>query len=216
MRRIIFLFTFGALALIAEHHVTQIIPLSGEGGADALLIDSDARRIYVSRGNSLLVLDVDSGRQLAEVADLPGIDGLAVAPAINRGYVTGSRDHNVSIFELDKFGHLGGIKVGAMPGAIVYDASAHRFFTMDRGSGTASAIDADDGEVEVTVHLDGRPGRAAADNQGRVYLVLEDTSELIELDAKGMRLQKRWPLPGCVSPHGIAFDSERGRLFIGC
>src|SRR5260370_10694389 len=148
MRRIIFLFTFGTMALIAEHRVSHIMPLSGEGGADALLIDTDARRIYVSRGNRLLVLDVDSGRQLAEIADLPGIDGIAVAAAINRGYVTGSRDNNVSIFELDKFGHLGGIKVGGMPGAIVYDASSHRFFTMDPETRTSSTIDAADGEAE--------------------------------------------------------------------
>jgi DNA-binding beta-propeller fold protein YncE len=216
MGRIALLFTLGALGVIAEHRVSQVMPLSGEGGADALLIDSEARRIYVGRANSLLVLDVDSGRQLAEIADLPGIDGIAVAPPINRGYVTGSRGSNVSIFELDKFGHLGGIKVGAIPGAIVYDAFAHRFFTMDRGSGTASAIDADDGEVEETIHLGGRPGRAATDDQGRVFLVLEDTSDLIELDAKGMLLKKRWPLPGCLSPPGIALDRERNRLFIGC
>lgn len=210
------LFLTAVAGLAAGHQVVQIIPLIGEGGADALLVDSQARRLYVARADRLLVLDIDSGRTLAQIGDLPGIDGIAVARNINRGYVTNSRDNKVSIFELDQFGHLGQIPLGANPGALVYDSTAHRFYAMNRGSRNASAIDADDGEVEETIDLGGRPARAAADDHGKVFVALEDAGELVEIDAKKMKFSRRFRLPGCAGPHGIALDDGRKRLFLGC
>jgi len=210
------LLLFTSLALGAGHRVVQIIPLNGEGGADVLLADSSARRLYVAQSNRLLVLDIDSGRQLAAVTDLPAIAGIAVAPGIDRGYVTNSTANRVSIFALSDFGHLGHISLGSNPGALVYDTSAHRFYAMNRGSNNASAIDADDGEVEQTIDLGGRPAAAVANDRGTVFVVLENTNELVEIDARKMAFSRRWSIPGCETPHGIALDSGRGRLFIGC
>lgn len=194
----------------------QIIPLAGEAGSGALWIDSAARRLYVACSNGLLVLDADSGRSLAEIKDLPGIAGIAIAQVNNRGYVTNSNDDRISIFELTGFGHLGQIPVGGNPGALVYDSSAHRFYAMNRGSRNASAIDADDGEVEETIDLGGLPAGAVADDHGRVFIVLEDRAELVEIDAKKMAFSRRFAIPGCTAPRDIALDESRGRLFIGC
>ena len=194
----------------------QVIPLAGEAGNGALLIDSAARRLYVARSNSLLVLDIDSGRSLAEIKDLPGIAGIAIAQANNRGYVTNSKDDRVSIFELTGFEHLGQIPLGSNPGTLIYDSSAHRFYAMNRGSRNASAIDADDGEVEETIDLGGIPAGAVADDHGRVFIVLEDRAELVEIDAKKMAFSRRFAIPGCTAPRDIALDETRARLFIGC
>lgn len=205
-----------AAASAAGHRVVQLIPLAGPSGSDALLIDAAARRLYVPQANHLLVMDVDSGRVLANVSDLPGIAGIAVAPGIDRGYVTNSSDNRVSIFTLSNFGHLGQIPLGHSPGALVYDTSAHRFYAMNRGSKNASAIDADDGEVEQTIDLGGEPAGAVTSDTGRVWVVLADRAEIVEIDAKKMAFARRWPIPGCETPHGIAFDAGRNRLFVGC
>src|SRR5690349_11393183 len=109
--RLLLLLAFAAVAGGAGHRVVQIIPLAGEAGNGALWIDSAARRLYVARSNGLLVLDADSGRPLAEIKDLPGIAGIAIAQVNNRGYVTNSNDDRISIFELTGFGHLGQIPV---------------------------------------------------------------------------------------------------------
>ena len=206
----------GLLTMAGEHRVTQIIPLAGDGGSDALCLDSEARRLYVARGNSVVVMDVDSGRFLTTINDLPGIGGIAVAPAVDRGYVTATADNKVSIFNLGRFEHLGGIAVGKEPVGIVFDATASRFYTLDRESKTASAIDPDDGEVEVTIDLQGRPAGAASDNKGRVFITLDDTGELAWIDAAVMKLEKKWPLNGCPSPRAIAMDAARDRLLISC
>ena len=214
--RVVVLFLAVPLAFAAGHRVVQIIPLPGENGSGALLVDAAARRLYVGQNNRLLVLDIESGRQLAAIDDLPAIAGIAVAPSIDRGYVTSSTDNRVSIFALSNFGHLGQIALGADPEALVYDSTAHRFYAMNRGSKNASAIDADDGEVEETIDLGGRPAGAVANDHGRVFVALEDRSEIVEIDAKRMAFSRRWPIPDCEAPHGLALDDSRNRLFIGC
>jgi DNA-binding beta-propeller fold protein YncE len=208
-------FLLTQVALSAGHRVLQVIPLPGEGG-EALHVDSAGRRLYVARSNHLLVLDLDSGRQLADIVDLPAIAAIAVAPGIDRGYVTSSADNRVNIFALSDFGHLGKIPLGSDPGALVYDAFAHRFYAMNRGSRNASAIDADDGEVEQTIDFGGRPAGAVGNDHGTVFAVLEDRNEVVRIDAKKMAISNRWPIPGCKTPHGIALDDQRGRLFVGC
>jgi DNA-binding beta-propeller fold protein YncE len=208
-------FLLAPVAMSAGHQVLRVMPLPGQGG-QALLVDSAARRLYVARSNHLLVLDLDSGRQLADIVDLPAIAAIAVAPGIDRGYVTSSADNRVSIFALSDFGHLGHIALGSDPGALVYDTAAHRFYAMNRGSRNASAIDADDGEVEKTIDFGGRPGAAVGSDHGTVFAVLEDRNEVVQIDAKKMALSNRWVIPDCKTPHGIALDDRRGRLFIGC
>src|ERR1700675_535155 len=42
------------------YHVIKTIPVPGDTGWDYLLVDSDARRVYVSRGTHVVVLDADS------------------------------------------------------------------------------------------------------------------------------------------------------------
>jgi DNA-binding beta-propeller fold protein YncE len=204
------------LAWSAGHRVLEVMPLPGQGGSDALLVDSAARRLYVARSNHLLVLDVDSRKQLADIIDLPAIAGIAIAPGIDRGYVTSSADNRVNIFALSDFGHLGGIRLGSNPGALVYDAAAHRFYALNRGSNNASAIDADDGEVERTLDLGGRPGGAVDSGDGRVFVTVEGRNEVVQIDAAKMAIKSRWPVATCETPHGIAFDDRRHLLFIGC
>jgi len=87
---------------------------------------------------------------------------------------------------------------------------------MNRGSNNASAIDADDGEVEQTIDFGGRPAGAVGNDHGTVFAVLEDRNEVLQIDAGKMALSNRWPIPGCQTPHGIALDDRRDRLFIGC
>lgn len=214
-RSLVFLL-IGVVAMAGEHRVTQIIPLTGDGGADALCLDAEARRLYVARQSSVVVMDVDSGRVLTTINDLPGIGGIAVAPAVDRGYVTATADNKVSIFNLNRFEHLGGIAVGKEPVGIVFDAAASRFYTLNRESKTASAIDPDDGEVEETINLEGRPSGGASDGKGRVFVALEDTNEIAWIDAGAMKLEKKWPLEGCQAPKAVAMDVPRDRLLVSC
>src|SRR5437868_11035266 len=61
------------------YHVIKTIPIGGEGGWDYVYVDSDARRVYVSRGTHTIVLDADTYAVVGDIPDTQGVHGIAVA-----------------------------------------------------------------------------------------------------------------------------------------
>jgi len=55
-----------------------------------------------------------------------------------------------------------------------------------------------------------------ADGKGGVYVNVEDTSELLHIDAQKMTVLRRWPLAPCKEPSGLAIDAQSRRLFAVC
>src|SRR5947209_730240 len=76
------------------------IAVGGEGGWDYLTVDPGARRLYVSRGNRVTVLDLDKETVVGELADTPGVHGIAVVPELGKGFTSNGRDSSVTVFDL--------------------------------------------------------------------------------------------------------------------
>jgi DNA-binding beta-propeller fold protein YncE len=83
-------------------------------------------------------------------------------------------------------------------------------------SANATAIDASTGKVAGMITVGGKPEFAAGDNQGHVFVNIEDKSLLLEIDAQKLTVVHRWPLTGCKEPSGLAFDQKNHRLFSVC
>ncbi len=198
------------------YHVTKTWKLGGEGGWDYLKVDSAARRLYISRATKVIVVDADSGKLVGEIADTPGVHGVALVPDIGKGFTSNGREDTVSVFDLQSLKTLNKIKVGNRPDAIWYDSATKRVFTFNAGSQDATAIDVTKGEVAGTIQLGGKPEFAASDGRGTVFVNLEDKNQLFALDADKLTVKERWPLPGCEEPSGLAMDQKNRRLFVGC
>ena len=198
------------------YHVTKTWKLGGEGGWDYLKVDSAARRLYISRATKVVVVDADSGKLVGEIADTPGVHGVALVPDIGKGFTSNGREDTVSVFDLQSLKTLNKIKVGNRPDAIWYDAATKRVFTFNAGRQDATAIDVTKGEVAGTIQLGGKPEFAASDGRGTVFVNLEDKNQLFALDADKLTVKERWPLPGCEEPSGLAMDQKNRRLFVGC
>lgn len=198
------------------YHQLKKITLGGEGGWDYLTIDSAARRLYIARATRVMVLDADSGAQVGEIADTLGVHGVALAPQLGRGFTSNGRASTVTIFDLKTLKPLGQAKTGSNPDAIVYDAVTRRVFTFNGASKDATVISAADGSVSGTIALDGKPEFAVADEAGRIYVNLEDKSELLAIDSRQLTILNRWPLAPCNEPSGLAMDRKNRRLFAGC
>jgi len=198
------------------YHVTKTWKLGGEGGWDYLKVDSAARRLYISRATKVIVVDADSGKLVGEIADTPGVHGVALVPDIGKGFTSNGREDTVSVFDLQSLKTLNKIKVGNRPDAIWYDPATKRVFTFNAGSQDATAIDVTKGEVAGTIQLGGKPEFAASDGRGTVFVNLEDKNQLFALDADKLTVKERWPLPGCEEPSGLAMDQKNRRLFVGC
>lgn len=198
-------------------HVIKSYKLGGEGGWDYLKIEASSRRMFISRNTHVIVMDVDSGKTLGDIPDTPGVHGIALAPALDRGFTSNGREGSVSIFDLKALKPLGKVQdVGKNPDAILYDPVSKRVFTFNGRSGDSTAIDAKSGRVLGRIPLDGKPEFAVSDEHGKIFANIEDKSELVEIDPQNLKVLSHWPLAPCQSPSGLAIDIANRRLFAGC
>jgi DNA-binding beta-propeller fold protein YncE len=206
----------GASAPPSGYSVLQKIPIAGQGGFDYLTVDEAARRLYVSHETQVEVLDIDSLTLVGSITKTPGVHGIAIAPALGRGFVSNGQASTVTIFDLKTLKPIADVPTGKKPDAIIYDPATSRVFAFNGGSNSATAIDAASGKVAGTVDLKGGPEYAAADGNGFVYNNLEEESQVLKIDARKLTVEQRWPTAPCASPSSMAMDRATRRLFLGC
>jgi YVTN family beta-propeller protein len=118
---LIFTLSLSLLAASAQtaggYHVTKKIPIAGEGSWDYLTVDESARRLYVSHGTQVEVLDVDSGAIVGKIANTPGVHGIAIAPDLGRGFVSNGQSSTVTIFDLKTLKAIADVPTGKKPDA---------------------------------------------------------------------------------------------------
>ena len=206
----------GRAAGPSGYQLVKTIPVAGDGFWDYVGVDSNARRIYVSHATKVVVLDADTFGVVGEIPDTQGIHEIAIAGDLGRGFTSNGRANTSTIFELKTLKTLGTVKTGENPDAIVYDGVSKRVFTFNGRSKDATAFAAADGTVAGTLPLGGKPEFAVADGKGKIFVNIEDTSELVEVDAQALKTLHRWALKPCESPSGLAMDQKNRRLFAGC
>jgi len=199
------------------YHIIDSLRLGGEGGWDYLTIDTEAHRLYVSRGARVQVVDLAKRTIAGEIAPTPGVHGIALVPTLGRGYTSNGRDSSVTVFDLKTLRSLATVKLDARnPDAILYDAFSGRIFTFNGGSANATAIDAGPDTVSGSVPLGGKPEFAVTDGLGRIYVNIEDRNEVVVFDSRLLRVLNRWSLAPGEEPTGLAIDREHRRLFAVC
>jgi YVTN family beta-propeller protein len=205
-----------ALAGSSGYHVVKTIPIGGPGRWDYDVVDSAARRVYVSHQAHVVVVDADSYAVVGDIPNTPGVHGIAVASDLGRGFTSNGKANTVTIFDLKTLKAISTVKTGQNPDAIYYDAGSKRVFAFNGRSANATVINAADGTVAGTVAVGGKPEFAVGDDKGHVYVNVEDKSEILEIDAQKLSVLHRWPLTGCKEPSGLAIDQKNRRLFSVC
>ncbi len=198
------------------YHLIKKLHLGGEGGWDYLTVDSTARRLYISRSTHVMVVDIDTDKVVGDIADTPGVHGIAIAPELNRGFTSNGRANTATIFDLKTLKVLGLVKTGENPDAILYDPASKRVFTFNGRSKDATVFNAASGEVADTIAIGGKPEFAAADGKGKVYVNVEDTNEVLEIDSRKLSPTKRYSLKPGEEPTGMGLDAEHHRVYSGC
>jgi YVTN family beta-propeller protein len=220
--------SIAAFAAPPGYHVLKSLPLGGEGGWDYLTVN--AGRLYLSRGTHVMVVNVATespGTPFSEfdwatsivvgdIPDTPGVHGIAVAPELNRGFTSNGRANTSTIFNLQTLQVLGQVKTGSGPDCILYDPATQRVFTFNGESQDVTVFAAATGQVVATIPLGARPEFAATDGHGQVYVNLESTSQIAEIDAAAATVTRRIPLAPAEHPTGLAIDPAHHRLFSVC
>jgi YVTN family beta-propeller protein len=191
-------------------------PIHSTGGWDYIFVDGSAKKVYVSHGMQVNILDAATGDSLSVIPDTKGVHGIAVATAFNKGYTSNGRGNNISVFDLKTNQVLKQIPAGTNPDAIFYDDFSKKVYAFNGRSKDATVIDAATDEVVATIPLGGKPETGVSDGKGKVFVNIEDTGEEVEIDAATYKVINRWKLTGGEEPSGLAIDRETNRLFVGC
>ncbi len=213
----VLLLGIAAAAMAAEgYHVLSQIKIGGGGGWDYLTVDSSAHRLYASHGTLVEVIDMESGKKIGEIADTQGVHGIAIAPELNKGFTSNGRTNNVTVFDLKTLQKTGEVATGTNPDAICYEPKTKRVFTFNGRSNDSTAIDAKTGAVVATFMVGKKPEFCAVDGAGKIYANIEDTSEIVEIDAQKPEVTRRAKLEPCDAPSGLAIDTKNHKLFSVC
>jgi DNA-binding beta-propeller fold protein YncE len=215
-----FAFVLASVSLLKAaatgYHILNEIKIGGEGGWDYLTVDSPAQRLYVSHATHVVVVDLATGKVVGDIPDTPGVHGIALAPELNKGFISNGRGNNVTVFDLKTLKATGTVATEMNPDSIRYDAKSGRVFAFNGRSRSATAIDAKTGMAVGQIALPGKPEFSQADGKGKVYVNIEDTNEIVELDAATAKVTKKYALTGCEGPSGLAMDTKARRLFSVC
>ncbi|HME98999.1 MAG TPA: YncE family protein, partial [Terriglobia bacterium] len=176
--------------------------------------DAATRRVYLSHGTEVKVLDADSASVIGTISDLKRCHGIVVLNDMGRGFITDGDAGQVIVFDLKTFKKVGEIKADKDADSILYDPASKRIFVFNGSPKSSTVIDPAKGTVIATIPLGGAPEQAVTDGKGTIYDNLEDTNEVVAIDSRSLKIKSRWPVAPAGQPVAIAMDRQHRRLFI--
>src|SRR6266853_383322 len=203
----------------AQTFKVEKFDIKGDGGTDYVAVESATGRVFVSRGNHMMVVEGATGKVLGDIPNTPGVHGAGLATKAGHGFTTNGGDMTVTMFDLKTLAVIKRIMVGPGLDGIMYDESDDKIILTrhSRPIGTVTALDPKTGDIVGTAELeDTAPEGAAADGKGHIFVNNEGKNTIQVIDVKTWKATASWPLAPCTGPTGIAYDKASNRIFSGC
>lgn len=218
MHRLILLGSlFAAPALSAQAYtITHTYTVGGDGGWDYVVPDAPNHRLFIGRSNRVMVVDMNDGHLIGEITGINGAHGTALGPGTRHGFATSGNDSSVVMFDSKTFKTLGRIPAAEDADGIIYDPASRRVFTFNGDANSSTVIDPRKGALITNIPLGGKPEEGLSARNGMIYANLTDSSQIVEIDAKNLRVTRRWSTAPCKNPVSMAIDTRHQRLFSGC
>ena len=196
------------------YHLTNSFKIASPGGWDYIAVGPD-KRIYVSHGTQVNILDQQTGDSVGVIPNTTGVHGIAFDGS-GKGYTSNGRLNTVTVFDLKTDAVLQQIPTGQNPDAIMFDPFSKKVITCNGRSHDLSVIDPDKGQVVATIPLEGKPETAVSDEAGKIYINIEDKSKIAVVDIQTGKVDTSWSIAPGDGPTGLAIDIKTKRLFAGC
>jgi outer membrane protein assembly factor BamB len=196
--------------------IVDRIAAGGEGGWDYVSIDQAARKLYITRGASIMSVDADTGQVKL---------GLAVTSRshqvvpINGGaelLVTNGGDATATILDAATGKVRISTKVSAGPDAAILEPTTGLVMVMGHKSGNVDLIDPKTGASAGSITVGGTLEFAAADGNGKAFVNVEDKGEVVAIDMKTRRVVGHYKMAGCEEPTGLAYLAPNNLLLAAC
>src|SRR5258708_8383061 len=192
-----------AMAAPPTYKVVNKIKIPGGTRWDYVFLDSANHRLYVSHGTPTEVIDTATDKLVGTIPDTKGVHGIAVANDLGKGFTSDGADNDVTVFDLKTLAVLSKVKTGQNPDAIIYEPVTHRVFTFNGRSKDATAIDAKTGNViTAAIPMGGKPEFAQIHGKGNIFVNIEDTNEIVVIDAKNTLVSKSYSIRPSYRPSG--------------
>ena len=206
------------------YHLLKTVSLpAAPGGAeyyDYISVDAEARRVYVSHGTEVVVLNADDYSVVGNIGGLSRSHGIAVARDLGKGFITdgdsreGATVQEVVIFDLKTLKVTGRVKTGQIDtDAIIYEPVTKHIFTFNGDSHNTTIIDAVKESVITSLDLIGKVEFPAVDGKGMVYDNNPEKNDIVAIDAHTNTIKSRWPTAPEGAPTSMAIDQKNRRLF---
>jgi DNA-binding beta-propeller fold protein YncE len=200
------------------YSIVNKIKLPGDGGWDYLSVEeTGAGKLFISHGTVVQVVDLSTGQLSGTISDTPGVHGIAIATDLNKAFISVGRNASVKVIDLKTLATIADVKVtGENPDAIMYDKFSGKVFVFNGRTSNATVLDAKSNEVAGTISLAGKPEFPVSDDNGNIFVNIEDKSLISVIDAKTLTVLKSWPIAPGEEASGLAIDNETHRLFAVC
>jgi YVTN family beta-propeller protein len=197
-----------------SYKVAKTFPIKSSGGWDYIAVNDG--KVYVSHGTQVNILDEKTGDSIGVIEGTTGVHGIAFDNDLHRGFTSNGRLNNVFVFDLATNKVLNQIATGENPDAIFFESFSKKIITCNGRSSSLSVIDPEKNTVLATIDLGGKPEEAVSDGKGKLFVNLEDKSQIAEVDMKDYKVLNKWPIAPGESATGLALDRKTNRLFAGC
>jgi DNA-binding beta-propeller fold protein YncE len=209
-----------AAASMPAYELAASLKVGGDGGWDYVTLNREGHLLYVTRSTHTMVVNVSTGKTVADIPGARRAHGVALVPDTGRGFISDGKDGSVMIFDLGTDAILGKVAAATDADAIIYDPASRRVlvFCGDAHRMVANAPDVNPkgGKADATTDLGGSPEYAVADGKGRVFVNIVDRDEVAVIDTHAMKVIERWPVGPGKRPTGLSMDRATRRLFVGC
>ncbi|MEO7530107.1 MAG: YncE family protein [Sediminibacterium sp.] len=211
------LFTgMAANAQSTGYHVAKTFHVASPGGWDYPASDPGSNQLYLSHGSQVNILDKMTGDSLGFLAGTTGVHGIAFANAFGKGYTSNGRTNNVTVFDLKTHATITQVPTGTNPDWILYDGFSKKIITSNHSAGSLTVIDPATDKVVATIEVPGKLETVVSDNAGKLYVNVEDKSEIVAVDIMKNVVLAHWALAPGEGPTGLCMDTKTKRLFVAC
>ena len=185
------------------YHIVDRIPMS-DGWWDYAYFEPVHRRLFVTRGNGVFKMDVDSGQIDQRV--VPGSEGRAIISLPDGDIMlTTMAGYSAAIVFAAEDGTVAKkIRLKQSSDAAVYEPVTKRVWAMG-GHGEAAILDpvalTQTGALDLGEELE----FAQANGKGSIFVNGSDSRSVIAIDATAQKIIGRWKMKGCEDPTGMAY-----------
>jgi DNA-binding beta-propeller fold protein YncE len=203
---------------------TVSLPPAAGGGEyfDYISVDPAARRVYISHGTEVVILNADDYTVAGKIEGLSRCHGIAIAKDLGKGFISdgdgrpGVTVQEVVIFDLKTLKVTGRVKTGQPDtDAIIYEPVTKHVYTFNGDSHNSTAIDPAKEAVITNIDLIGKVEFPAVDGKGMIYDNNPEKNDIVAIDARTNTIKSRWPTDPAGAPTSMAIDSKNRRLFSG-